>query len=109
MRAIIEDVRYDDGSKPSIFDRFELNSNTTSSGANNSEDYKLSFVSELKDIRKRIVNLENTIINYAKKTLPVTPACSLELLMQQLSAMHSYETILIQRAVIEGIDLSNLS
>ena len=68
-----------------------------------SDDYKDRFVAEFYQIMIRSWNLAIMLDKYERGELDFTPKCSIELLKRQLKVMKEYESILADRAVIEGI------
>lgn len=73
----------------------------------NSEDYKERFKAEYFQLMIRMVGLSNMLKKYKEGTLNFIPKCSYDLLNGQYKAMDMYAKYLEERAVIEGIDLSN--
>lgn len=70
----------------------------------NSEDYKDRFRAEYFQLRIRADKLQAFINAYYAGKLNFKPSCSMEIHVQQLAAMRSYQAILEARAAIEKID-----
>lgn len=74
-----------------------------------SEDYKDRFIGEFIELGLRIHRLETMIRMYRSGDLDFTPNCSLGILELQLTQMRGYKTILEKRAIIENIELPEVS
>lgn len=74
-----------------------------------SEDYQERFIGELIELGLRIHRLETMIRMYRSGDLDFTPNCSLGILELQLTQMRGYKTILEKRAIIENIELPEVS
>lgn len=72
----------------------------------NSTDYKARFFAEYAQLKIRMRGLYAMLEKYRLGELAFQPACSYDLLMGQYKAMELYESYLIDRACIEGIDLT---
>ena len=70
-----------------------------------SEDYKERFKAEYLQTKNRYDKLHRMLIQYEAGTLPFTPTCSRELLMEQAMHMGNYLRCLEVRAEVEGIIL----
>lgn len=70
-----------------------------------STDYKDRFKAEYWQVRIRLERLRKMIAKYQAGTLGFTPACSLELLKEQVEPMQNYLDVLEVRAQIEEIEL----
>lgn len=70
-----------------------------------SDDYRERFIAEYLQTKIRYDKLHKMIIKYEADTLGFEPNCSIELLMNQASAMGEYLHILEIRAEIENIEL----
>ena len=70
-----------------------------------SVDYKDRFKAEYWQVRIRLEKLRKMIAKYQAGTLGFTPACSLELLKEQVEPMQNYLDVLEVRAQIEEIEL----
>ena len=70
-----------------------------------STDYKDRFKAEYWQVRIRLERLRKMIAKYQAGTLGFTPACSLELLKEQVKPMQNYLDVLEVRAQIEEIEL----
>lgn len=70
-----------------------------------SDDYKERFKAEYLQLSIRRKKLNSMINQLLNNELSFTPACSVELLMSQVSAMDTYALILTERARIENIEL----
>lgn len=73
----------------------------------NSPNYKERFIAEYVQLNIRTNKLQNMIDKWERNELDFTPSCPYELLAYQLDVMTQYRNCLIQRAEIEGIDLTN--
>ena len=71
----------------------------------NSEDFKDRFKAEFYQLKIRICSLDNMLLKYELGELPFEPNCSYDLLNGQLKAMRLYQSYLIERAEIEGIEI----
>lgn len=69
-----------------------------------SDDYKDRFRAEYHQLRIRYNKLATIVRKYEDGTLGFEPACSIEILRDQLNAMSGYLIILLTRAMAEGID-----
>lgn len=70
-----------------------------------SADYKDRFRAEYWQLKIRLEKLRKMITKYQAGTLGFTPACSLELLKEQVEPMQLYLDVLEVRAEIEGVQL----
>ena len=70
-----------------------------------SDDYKERFLAEYYQTKIRYNKLHKMIIKYEADTLGFEPNCSIELLINQASAMGESLHILEIRAEIENIEL----
>lgn len=70
-----------------------------------SADYKDRFRAEYWQLKIRLEKLRKMITKYQEGTLGFTPACSLELLKEQVEPMQLYLDVLEVRAEIEGVQL----
>lgn len=71
-----------------------------------SDEYKERFKAEYQQLEIRTNGLNNMLESWKDGTLRFEPLCSKELLVAQLASMIAYQSILEERASIEGIDLS---
>lgn len=71
----------------------------------NSADYKERFRGEYLQLIIRIDGLSTMLDKYKKGILSFTPSCSYDLLNGQLKVMQLYKSYLIERAIIECIEL----
>jgi hypothetical protein len=74
-----------------------------------SEDYQERFIGELIELGLRIHRLETMIRMYRSGDLDFTPNCSLGILELQLTQMRGYKTILEKRAIVENIELPEVT
>lgn len=74
----------------------------------NSDNYEERFKAELLQILIRGNKLSDMIYTYEKGTLNFEPKCSIALLASQEAVMQAYANLLMERAGIEGIDLSDI-
>lgn len=82
-----------------------------------SKDYKLRFLAEYWQLKIRLEGLHRFIIkivaaqraDFRSGKIPEEPKhdCPLEMLEQQERIMREYRDVLEQRAILEGINLSN--
>ena len=72
----------------------------------NSADFKERFRAEFFQLDIRIEKLSAMLVGYRQNTLNFTPKCDIKLLDNQLDGMKIYRTHLVERARIEGVDLS---
>ena len=72
-----------------------------------SADYKERFRAEYYQLGIRISKLSSMLSSWAAGELSFQPTCSYDLLEAQLNSMKVYLHFLIERAKIEGIELSN--
>ena len=70
-----------------------------------SENYKERFKGEYLQLKIRIEKFEVMLSDYKASTLPFKPACSYELLFEQLVYMKNYLRVLEKRADIEKINI----
>jgi hypothetical protein len=70
-----------------------------------SDDYKERFKAEYYQTKIRYDKLHKMIIKYLADTLEFEPKCTIELLVDQASAMGEYLKMLEIRAEIEDIEL----
>lgn len=71
-----------------------------------SVDHQQRFKAEYDQTKIRRDRLYRMVESYASDALGFTPKCPVELLMDQIKAMDKYLFILLERAKIEGIDLT---
>ena len=71
-----------------------------------SEDYKVRFKAEYKQIVARAKLLNAMLRAHEKGVLDFTPSCNITLLERQLEIMSDYALILIKRGEEEGIELN---
>ena len=71
-----------------------------------SVDNQQRFKAEYDQTKIRRDRLYRMVESYASDVLGFTPKCPMELLMDQIKAMDKYLFILLERAKIEGIDLT---
>ena len=74
-----------------------------------SDDYKERFIAEYKQLRIRRTKLANMVCKIKNGTIDFVPSCSIHIYQAQISAMDTYLTILDYRAIVENIDLSEVS
>lgn len=70
-----------------------------------SEDYNDRFKAEYYQLAIRINKLAEMLDKWDKEELNFTPKCEKSLLHSQLDAMQNYLCYLVERAVIENIDI----
>lgn len=73
-----------------------------------SADYKERFKAEYAQVNIRLTKLKNMCTKWDDDKLEFTPTCPRETYRLQIDAMQQYRDILVIRAKIEGIDLSEL-
>ena len=71
----------------------------------NSDDYKERFKGEFYQLQLRIIGLQTMLTDWGLDKLSFKPSCTYDLLEAQLNSMLAYESILKERARIEGIKL----
>ena len=71
-----------------------------------SEDYRDRFKSEYYQVKIRYDKLIDMLGRWDKGQLLFSPTCPRELLWRQVTVMEDYMDILIERSIVEGIDLS---
>lgn len=71
-----------------------------------SNDFKDRFRAEYFQLDNRINGLYTMLEKYRKGTLNFTPKCDIKTLDAQLTAMIQYRKILVFRAQLENIDLT---
>ena len=71
-----------------------------------SDDFKDRFRAEYFKLDNRINGLYNMLEKYRKGTLNFTPKCDIKTLDAQLTAMIQYRKLLVFRAQVENIDLT---
>ncbi len=71
----------------------------------NSADYKERFEAEYDQLNIRCAKLKQMIARYKAGGFDFTPACPVELLQKQMTAMHEYLNCMKLRAEIEGIEV----
>lgn len=71
----------------------------------NSSDYQERFKGEFYQLQLRIIGLQSMLTNWSLDKLTFKPSCSQDLLEAQLNVMMTYESVLRERARIEGIKL----
>lgn len=74
-----------------------------------SEDYRDRFKSEYYQVKIRYDKLIDMLDRWDKGQLLFSPACPRELLWRQVTVMEDYMDILIERSIVEGIDLSRVA
>ena len=74
-----------------------------------SDDYQERFVAEYLQLKIRADKLRNLIVRYEADQLDFEPACSVEILQEQLFAMERYMILLLARAHQEDIDLDRIA
>ena len=67
-------------------------------------DWQQRFVIEYRELLSKTIKLGNMLDNW--DTLNFTPKCSKNLLSAQYNTMKAYLSILEERAVIEGVNLT---
>jgi hypothetical protein len=72
-----------------------------------SEDYKDRFIAEYAQVKIRYLRLTRVLKRIEDKSAPdcFEPTCDIELLKMQHNFMIGYLFALIERAIIEGIEL----
>lgn len=70
-----------------------------------SDDYKERFKAEYYQVKIRYDKLDAMTVKYEAGTLPFTPSCPLEILLEQKKHMGNYIRCLKIRAEIEDIEL----
>lgn len=73
-----------------------------------SPDFKERFKAEYAQLKNRREALMAMVEKMEAGTLSFAPACPYELFQKQLVAMGLYQGVLMERAELEGIDLSGL-
>ena len=71
----------------------------------NSDNYVDRFIAEYRQLEIRRNGLYKMLKKYKKGELDFTPICSYDLLNGQLKSMDLYSEYLMERALIEGIEL----
>lgn len=71
----------------------------------NSDDYRERFKGEFFQLQIRIIGLQTMLTDWSLDKLKFKPSCTYDLLEAQLNLMLAYESILKERARIEGIKL----
>lgn len=71
-----------------------------------SADYKERFCAEYEQTSIRYKKLLSMLTKFHEGTLDFVPKCPVELLERQEAAMCKYLEVLLERAEVEGIDLS---
>lgn len=71
-----------------------------------SSNYKERFIAEYRQLTIRIDKLDNMLHLWQIGQLDFLPTCPYELLAAQLHAMQTYRLLLMRRADIEDIDLT---
>lgn len=74
-----------------------------------SEDYKDRFKAEYYQVKIRYDKLVDMLDRWDKGQLLFSPTCPRELLWRQVTVMEDYMDILIERSIVEGIDLSRVA
>ena len=74
----------------------------------NSNNYKERFKAEYYQIRIRIISLKNMLDKWDNGELSFVPTCPRSIYTDQLSIMVRYMSILQCRALMEGIDLTDI-
>lgn len=70
-----------------------------------SEDYRERFQAEYQQLKIRTEKLRRMIVDWCNERLSFQPAVPAEILMDQLTVMEQYLTLLQARARIEGIEI----
>ena len=70
-----------------------------------SSDYNDRFTAEYVQLDIRINKLQAMLEKYKNNQLDFVPKCSYELLSKQLEAMIQYRDCLLEREIIEDIDI----
>lgn len=70
-----------------------------------SADYKERFKAEYWQVKIRARKLRDFVIKLKQYQLDIIPKCSHDILEKQLKYMLAYESVLEERAEIEGINL----
>lgn len=73
-----------------------------------SPDYKERFRAELIQLQNRYDGLGRMLHAWSKGTLNFTPTCPRELYDKQLEGMELYFKVLVKRAKMEGVDISDV-
>lgn len=71
-----------------------------------SSDYNDRFKAEYHQLCIRIDKLEAMLEKYENNQLDFVPKCSYELLNSQLEAMYNYKDCLLERAIIEDVNIT---
>lgn len=71
-----------------------------------SEDYRDRFKAEYYQVKIRYDKLVDMLDRWDKGQLLFSPTCLRELLWRQVTVMEDYMDLLIERSIVEGIDLS---
>ena len=71
----------------------------------NSDNYVDRFIAEYRQLEIRRNGLYKMLKKYKKGEFDLTPTCSYDLLNGQLKSMDLYSEYLMERALIEGIEL----
>ena len=70
-----------------------------------SDDYKERFKAEYWQVKIRARKLRELVLKLKQNQLDFIPKCSYDILEDQLRYMLAYESVLKERAEIEGINL----
>lgn len=71
-----------------------------------SEDYRDRFKAEYYQVKIRYDKLVDMLDRWDKGQILFPPTCPRELLWRQVTVMEDYMDLLIERSIVEGIDLS---
>ena len=71
-----------------------------------SDDYKERFRGEYYQLRRRYEKLNNMVANW--NHLDFEPTCDYFIYVEQLKAMKEYLDILVERAEMEGVDITEM-
>ena len=71
-----------------------------------SSDYKRRFIAEYIQLKNRYEGLKNMIRKWDNDELNFTPTCPREIYDVQLAAMQKYLGVLVERAEMENVDIS---
>ncbi len=72
-----------------------------------SDDYKDRFKAEYLQLKIRYEKLKVMLDKWDNDELDFTPTCSREIYDEQIEGMETYLDVLVDRAGLEGIDLSD--
>lgn len=74
-----------------------------------SSDYKERFIAEYAQLYIRCRKLEDMLAVWDAGNLSFTPTCPREIYVEQVEHMEGYLKILMERSVIEGIELPSIA